>query len=116
MNRPSSKAKRGRPAWQPDLKEAERLASLGLNMIQIANSLGISQSTLYEKLTKYPEFSEALKRGHAKGVAKVAEKFMKKVEQMDTTAMIFWLKCNAGWREYSTHELEKVDLSNFILL
>ena len=45
------------------IAEAERLAGLGLSRAQIATSLGMASSTLFEKLKEYPEFLESIKRG-----------------------------------------------------
>ena len=41
--------------------KAEALSSKGLTMQQIADSLGIGLSTIYEKYEEYPEFLEAIK-------------------------------------------------------
>ncbi|MCE5229019.1 hypothetical protein LLG95_05420 [bacterium] len=64
-----------RPKWEPtaqDLKNAERLAARGLSMDQIALSLGIVPSTLYKKKKLHREFTEAIERGRATGIAQVA--------------------------------------------
>lgn len=92
----------GRPAFQitPDvIKQAESLAGRGMTQAQIAKALGMGESTLYEKLHAFPEFAEAIKRGKAKGIAVVAGKLMEKINALDTGAIIFYLKSQAGWRE-----------------
>lgn len=65
----------GRPAIEitPELcAKAESLAAQGLTMDQIALSLNMGRSTLYEKKVEYPEFVDAIETGQAKGVAVVA--------------------------------------------
>lgn len=52
-------------------EKAESLASQGMTMEQIALALGMGESTLYNKKVKFPEFSEAIVRGQAKGIAHV---------------------------------------------
>lgn len=86
--------KKGRPRWQlPDFEKVEELASHGLTQAQIALALGISESTLYEKKKTFSEFSEAIKRGQAKGIEAVANALWDSaVGSGNVTAMIFYLK------------------------
>ena len=49
----------GRPAWIPTdsiCEQAREMASRGLTVSQIADCLGISESTLYAKQGEYTEF------------------------------------------------------------
>jgi hypothetical protein len=96
--------KRGRPAWIPTeetIRTVEKLSSQGLNQTQIADCLGIGLSTLFEKKAEYAEFAEAIKRGKALGVAHVTSKLMAKISAMDTTSILFYLKCRGDgeWRD-----------------
>ena len=72
------------------IRRAEAYAAQGLTMPQIASVLGMSQTTLYDKKSKFSEFSEAIKRGKDKGI---------KARDGDNTAMIFYLKNQAGWQD-----------------
>ncbi len=90
---------RTKPRKAFDLAEVERLASLGLTREQIAAALGASASTVYNRLRDDEEFSEAVKRGEALGIGAVASKLMDQINEGNTTAMIFYLKSRAGWRE-----------------
>ena len=95
-------AKGGRPAVIVDealCKQAETLAAQGLTMIQIANVLGISETTLYDKKSKFSEFSEAIKKGKDKGIATVTSALFTKARAGDNTAMIFYLKNRAGCQD-----------------
>ena len=92
----------GRPKFEitTDLcKKAESLAAQGLTQQQIASVLGISETTLYDKQSKYTEFSDSIKRGKDKGIATVTNALFNKARQGDNTSMIFYLKNQAGWQD-----------------
>ncbi len=94
----------GKPAWIPTpeiLKQVESYGSLGMTSEQIADCLGIAMSTLCLKQNQYAEFLEAIKRGKAKGIAMVTSELVKNVKAKNVTAQIFYLKCQAKWREES---------------
>ena len=80
-------------------KKAETLAAQGLTMEQIANVLGMSETTLYDKKGKFSEFSQAIKRGKDKGIASITSALFTKARNGDNTAMIFYLKNRAGWQD-----------------
>lgn len=82
-----------------DLQAAEELASLGLTDQQIADSLGISRSTLSRRKADDDTFEAILRKGKAKAIVKVSSALMQEVENGSLRAMIFYLKCRAGWRE-----------------
>lgn len=95
-------AERGRPPFEITdeiLNKAESYAARGLNQQQIADALGIGISTLMDKKKEYEDFSEAIKRGKAKGIAHVANNLLKNVDNGNVTAQIFYLKCQAQWKE-----------------
>ena len=80
-------------------KRAEGYAAQGLTMNQIASVLGISETTLYDKQSKFSEFSDAIKRGKNKGIATITNALFNKAREGDNTAMIFYLKNQAGWQD-----------------
>ena len=82
-----------------DLKSVEELASLGLTEQQIADSLGISRSTLSRRKTDDETFDTALRKGKAKAIVKVSCALMDEIEKGSLRAIIFYLKCRGGWRE-----------------
>jgi transcriptional regulator with XRE-family HTH domain len=84
---------------QPDLKSVEELASLGLTEQQIADSLGISRSTLNRRKVDDDTFDTALRKGKAQAIVKASSALMQEVENGSLRAIIFYLKCRAGWRE-----------------
>lgn len=88
-----------------DLKKVESLASRGLTYEQIAISLGFDVRTLYNKRKKNAEISEAIKRGRQKGISLVANKLFEQAASGNTTAMIFFLKAQGGWKEINKQEI-----------
>ena len=109
----------GRPRYEITdaiCHEAEELASQGLTKVQIAASLGIHYCTLNEKTKDFPEFSEAIKRGQAKGVLKVSSALFDAALKGSVTAQIFYLKRRApdSWGDNSKPEGEAFIESNMI--
>lgn len=85
----------GRPKWIPTIEicqKAETLAARGLTVEQIARTMGISETTVYQRQNDYPEFAKAIKDGRAKGIAAISNKLYDKALTGDNTAMIFYLK------------------------
>ena len=78
---------------EPDgLLLLEGWARDGLTDEQLAEKMEISPSTLYEWKVKYPEISEALKKGKEVVDYQVENALLNKALGGDTTAQIFWLK------------------------
>ena len=99
----------GRPPWIPTaeaISQAETYASRGLTKLDIATALGISYETLNEKSKEYAEFSEAINRGRAKGIAHVANLLIKNAELMNASAQIFYLKAVAKWTDQNLDEVK----------
>jgi hypothetical protein len=99
----------GRPPWIPTkeiLEQVETYASRGLTKQQIADCLGIHYDTLNEKSKAYPDFSEAIKIGQAKGIAHVANLLITSAEQMNVSAQIFYLKSRAKWSDQNLEEVK----------
>ncbi len=102
----SAKNKGGRPAIEITgelLKEAETLGKRGMTQSQIAQALGMGRATLYEKKARFPEFSDAIARGKAKGIASVADKLMKLCKRGDKDMIKFYLSRVAGFTERQDH-------------
>lgn len=92
-----------------DIEQVEGLAARGLNMQEISLALGISNRTLYYRMEKDQELVDAIARGQAKGIAKVTNELFKLTQQGNVTAIIFYLKCRAGWRETQVIENTGLD-------
>lgn len=89
-----------------DLNKVSELAAKGLTNLQIAQSLGISQSTFYRWSESFPEFSDACAQGRAKGEIAVANCLYELALSGNITAIIFYLKCRCGWSEKGPKEQE----------
>jgi len=93
-----------KPKIHIDLKQVESLAANGLTQEQIAAALGISESTLTKRKKENTDFTDAIKRGKAKGIALVTNKLMESIKDGNMTGMIFFLKTQAGWKETNVQE------------
>ena len=87
------------------IAQVEALASY-LTIEDIANYLGIGETTFYEIKNRQPSVSEAYKRGVAKARAFVGSRLMGYIKEQENTpiklnAIIFYLKTQAGWSEKS---------------
>jgi len=91
----------GRPIVEFDEEQVAQLEALAavLNKSQIADYFGIAENTLREIEKRQPEVFEALKKGKSRAIASVATNLIKQAKSGNTTAGIFYLKTQAGWRE-----------------
>jgi inorganic triphosphatase YgiF len=97
----------GAPAHVPTEKtraSVSALKSFGVTHDQIAAYINISHDTLEV------HYRQELDTAQTKANAMVAGKLFKKAtEQEDLTAMIFWLKTRARWREKDPDESKKFE-------
>ena len=94
----------GRPPVTFDQKEiimVERLAAV-LTKAQLADYYGISETTFRAIEERQPEVSDAYKKGKGKAIASVAGNLVNQAQNGNTTAAIFYLKTQAGWKEQDT--------------
>jgi hypothetical protein len=97
----------GRPAYEPTDKEraqVKTLAGMGVRDFEIAKVMQMSEPTLRK------HFAHELEVGHIEANAKVAQSLFKSAthpEKPNVVAMIFWLKCRAGWKEAEANPLGK---------
>lgn len=91
----------GRPQKEVDLGQVESLAAQGLTNDQIALSIGISRSNYFKKKAESLDFQDAVKRGQAKGIAKVTNSLFQAANNGNITAQIFYLKNRdpQNWRD-----------------
>jgi hypothetical protein len=90
MDKP--KKKPGRKPVVIDIDRVEQLAAQGLGPYQISRALGISWDTYNKNKKRSLELSEAIKRGEAKGLARVSNSLFKSANEGNVTAQIFYLK------------------------
>jgi hypothetical protein len=90
---------RPRKNLTPDqITQVEKLAAV-LKLEDIADFLGISERTLRQRMTEDPTISAAYKKGRQRAIAGVATSLLQQARDGNLTAMIFYLKTQAGWRE-----------------
>ena len=74
----------------------QSLSMQGYPEKEIAASFGISERCFRSIKNKYPAVSTALKNGRCRVVAKLQNRLMDKVDEGDTTAIIYALKVYGG--------------------
>lgn len=85
------------------LPEVEQLAAV-LSLSQLADFLGMSPRTFQNRRDENPELDASYKRGRANALAKVGGSLLKQALNGNTTAQMFYLKTQGGWRETATVE------------
>lgn len=91
----------GRPpvVFSPeDVIQVEALAAV-LSKRQMADYFGISEKTFREIEGRQPEVSSAYKKGKGKAIATVGQSLVQQAMDGSTSAAIFYMKTQAGWRE-----------------
>ena len=96
----------GRPPHQPTDQskiQVKTLAAVGIRHEDIASKLGISADTL----TKY--YRQELDEGRIDANAQIGKSLFEQAKSGNTSAMIFWLKTRAGWKETMVNEHTGID-------
>lgn len=96
--------KGGRPKTELDeeqIREIDTLAAV-LNQDQIADYLAIPARTLRAIISRDENVSAAYKKGRAKAIGRVSQSLLRSATEGNTTAQIFYLKTQAGWKEAET--------------
>jgi hypothetical protein len=88
--------------------QVEALAAV-LSKRQMADYFGISETTLRTIEERQPEVFDAYNRGKARAIGKVARNLIQQAENGNTSAAIFYLKTQAGWKETNVHEVSGLD-------
>lgn len=105
------KNKGGRPRkklTKAQVEEVETLAAV-LSVEQIGAYFGLGKTTFYEIMKRQPEVFERYQRGKARAVGSVAKNLIMQAREGNTTAAIFYLKTQAGWKETTRQELTGAD-------
>ena len=91
----------GKPRKTLTEEQIVQVEGLGavLSIEQIADYFGMSKVTFYAIMERQPEVSERYKKGKAKAIGSVANGLLKQAREGNTSASMFYLKTQAGWRE-----------------
>lgn len=81
-----------------DKAQVEKLASV-LTKAQLADYFGMCENTYRRIEQENPELIEAYKKGRSKAIASVAANLVNQARDGNTSAAIFYLKTQAGWKE-----------------
>ncbi len=122
MTQEESKPKHpgGRPTdYRPEYCDIVfKFSLLGASDLEIANFLGVSESTLYDWKERYPKFLQAIKEGKVEADANVAERLYNRARgydhegkhyPADTAAAFIWLKNRRGKQWKDRQELTGAD-------
>ena len=106
---------RPRKTLTPDqVKEVETLAAV-LNQEQIADYFGITRPTFNEIMERQPEVSLRYKKGKSKAIGSVAKNLLTQAREGNTSAAIFYLKTQAGWREQQSETIAVTDSREVVI-
>jgi hypothetical protein len=94
--------KRHKPTDE-DRRLVKTLSAVGVRYTDIADKLEIDHDTL----TKH--YKKELTEGRMEANAAVAQTLFQQAKAGNTTAMIFWLKTRAGWKEKQVVEHSGLD-------
>jgi len=105
----ATKNKGGRPIKRLKTEEIDKVEVLGsvLSIEQIADYFGMSKTTFYAIMERQPIVNERYKKGKAKAIGTVAQGLLQQARDGNTSAAMFYLKTQAGWKE--THNLVSDD-------
>jgi hypothetical protein len=89
---------------EKQVAQVETLAAV-LSKGQLADYLGITEKTFRAVEQRQPEVATAYKKGKAKAIGTVAKGLLAQAREGNTTAAMFYLKTQAGWREQKQVEI-----------
>ena len=90
-----------RPQKKLDEKQIAQVEALAafLTLEQIADYFGVTRPTFDAICQRQPEVFLQYKKGKSKAIANISQNLIKQAQDGNTTAAIFYLKTQAGWKE-----------------
>lgn len=88
------------------MAQVEALAAV-LSLEQLADYFGVGKVTFYAIMSRQPEVAVRYNKGKARAIEGVASSLLKQTREGNTSAIIFYLKTQAGWRDQT-----KVDITS----
>lgn len=96
-----------------DLEAIKAMAAQGMSRQQIGSYYGVTGQWIGKLVKKHPELEKAFNAGLAIGINRASNKLMELIDAGNVVAILFYLKCQAGWMEQQyRHVKEKPDESN----
>ena len=80
-------------------EDVGKYAALGMNITQIGALFGCTPDALRMQLMRHPKLRDAYYKGRARGVAVVASRLLRNIDDGNVAAQIFYLKNHAGWAD-----------------
>lgn len=94
------KSRNGQISVTPEfVAEVRRLGGLGLTLTQIHQFFGLTYDVWLGKCKKYPEIEINMLEGKAEKIGIASGKLWEHIEKGNLSAIIFFLKTQARWRE-----------------
>lgn len=91
---------------EKQMAQVEALASV-LTLEQMSDYFGIARNTFRAVCERQLEVLEHYKKGKARAIGNVAKNLLTIANEGNLTAIIFYLKTQAGWREQAEEIEEK---------
>ena len=90
-----------RPQKKLDEKQIAQVEALAayLTLEQISDYFGITRPTFDAICERQPDVFLHYKKGKSKAIANISQNLIKQAQDGNTTAAIFYLKTQAGWKE-----------------
>jgi phage terminase small subunit len=103
MRTTKNRTAKNKPLVQADYDMAEKLASIGCEMGQIASMFGFTKRSFELAHQNDEQLRDAIERGREKGNVRVMQTAFQMATNGKNPAMtMFWLKCRMRWRENQT--------------
>lgn len=113
---PPKDAPKGKKKQRPGGFSVEETRVVGrmaryLTQEQIADVMEISSRTLRDRMRRDARLTAAYKKGKGNVIAAVARSLIFQALGGNTTAAIFFLKCQGGWRETDPRQIDVSEIS-----
>ena len=94
------------------LEKIVELASLGCTQAQIARNLHLRPDSFAHLKVQHPQLHQAVMQGKAQGIAYVTSKLRECIAKGNVQAILFYLRCQAKWRDDDVVILKQLDHVN----
>ncbi len=97
----------GRPKVKLNEEQLDTVLKLApyLTVEQLSGVLGISRKTFFNIMERDEEVFTLYKKAKGEAIASVANNLVMQAQNGNTSAAIFYLKTQAGWKETDRHEI-----------